>query len=64
MNKEYNLADKEMEGLQNIVVDTLASICAMADKFIKGYQTLDSEYLYDDSRICVSVPCGVPVVWL
>ena len=51
MNKEYNLTDKEMEGLQNIVVDTLASICAMADKFIKGYQTLDSEYLYDDSGI-------------
>ena len=27
MNKEYNLTDKEMEGLQNIVTDTLASKC-------------------------------------
>ena len=57
MNKEYNLTDKEMEGLQNIVADTLASICAMADKFIKGYQALDSEYLYDDSMMFCAQFC-------
>ena len=33
MSKEQsNLTDKEMEDLQNIVTDTLASVCAMADK--------------------------------
>ena len=33
MSKEQsNLTDKEMDDLQNIVTDTLASICAMADK--------------------------------
>ena len=31
-DKQSNLADKEMEDLQSIVTDTLASICAMADK--------------------------------
>lgn len=31
-DKQSNLTDKEMEDLQNIVTDTLASICAMADK--------------------------------
>nr|DAE30148.1 MAG TPA: 23S rRNA pseudouridine synthase D [virus sp. ctQmo6] len=30
--KQSNLTDKEMEDLQSIVTDTLASICAMADK--------------------------------
>lgn len=30
--KQSNLTDKEMEDLQNIVNETLASICAMADK--------------------------------
>ena len=31
-DKHSNLTDKEMEDLQNIVTDTLANICAMADK--------------------------------
>ena len=31
-DKQSNLTDKEMEDLQNIVTDTLASICVMADK--------------------------------
>ena len=31
-DKQSNLTDKEMEDLQNIVNDTLASICVMADK--------------------------------
>lgn len=31
-DKQSNLTDKEMEDLQSIVTDTLASICAMADK--------------------------------
>ncbi len=30
--KQNNLTDKEIEDLQNIVTDTLASICTMADK--------------------------------
>lgn len=30
--KQSNLTDKEMEDLQNIVTDTLASVCSMADK--------------------------------
>lgn len=30
--KQSNLTDKEMEDLQNITTDTLASVCAMADK--------------------------------
>lgn len=31
-DKQRNLTDKEMEDLQSIVTDTLASVCAMADK--------------------------------
>ena len=31
-DKQSNLTDKEMEDLQNIVADILASVCAMADK--------------------------------
>lgn len=31
-DKQSNLTDKEMEDLQNIVTDTLVSVCAMADK--------------------------------
>lgn len=31
-DKQNNLTDKEMESLQSIVADTLASVCAMADK--------------------------------
>ena len=31
-DKQSNLTDKEIEDLQNIVADTLASVCAMADK--------------------------------
>lgn len=31
-NTQENLTDKEMEDLQSIVDDTLASVCAMADK--------------------------------
>lgn len=31
-DKQSNLTDKEMEDLQNIVTNTLASVCAMADK--------------------------------
>ena len=31
-DNQSNLTDKEMEDLQNIVTDTLANICAMADK--------------------------------
>ena len=31
-DKQSNLTDKEMEDLQNIVTDILASVCAMADK--------------------------------
>ena len=30
-DKQSNLTDKEMEDLQSIVTDTLASVCAMAD---------------------------------
>lgn len=31
-DKQSNLTDKEMEDLQSIVTDTLASVCDMADK--------------------------------
>ena len=31
-NKQSNFTDKEMEDLKNIVTDTLASVCVMADK--------------------------------
>ena len=31
-DKQSNLTDKEIEDLQNIVADILASVCAMADK--------------------------------
>ena len=31
-DKHSNLTDKEMEDLKNIVTDTLANVCAMADK--------------------------------
>ena len=31
-DKQSNITDKEMEDLQNIVTDTLANVCAMADK--------------------------------
>ena len=31
-DKQSNLTDKEMEDLQSIVTDTLASICVMADR--------------------------------
>lgn len=31
-DKQSNLTDKEMEDLQNIVTNTLASVCVMADK--------------------------------
>lgn len=31
-DKQSNLTDKEMEDLQSIATDTLASVCAMADK--------------------------------
>lgn len=31
-DKQSNLTDKEMEDLQNIVANTLASICVMADR--------------------------------
>lgn len=31
-DNQSNLTDKEMEDLQSIVTDTLASVCAMADK--------------------------------
>ena len=31
-DKQSNLTDKEIEDLQNITADTLASICTMADK--------------------------------
>ena len=31
-DKQSNLTDKEIEDLQNIVADTLASVCVMADK--------------------------------
>ena len=30
--KQNNLTDKEMEDLQSITTDTLASVCTMADK--------------------------------
>ena len=30
--RQSNLTDKEMEDLKNIVTDTLANVCAMADK--------------------------------
>ncbi len=30
-NKQRNLTDKEIDDLQNILTDTLASVCAMAD---------------------------------
>ena len=31
-DKQSNLTDKEMEDFKNIVTDTLANVCAMADK--------------------------------
>ena len=31
-DKQSNLTDKEMEDLKNIITDTLANVCAMADK--------------------------------
>ena len=31
-DKQSNLTDKEMEDLKNIVTDTLANVCAIADK--------------------------------
>jgi hypothetical protein len=31
-DKQSNLTDKEMEDLQSIVTDTLASVCTIADK--------------------------------
>ena len=31
-DNQSNLTDKEMEDLQSIVADTLASVCSMADK--------------------------------
>ena len=31
-DNQSNLTDKEIEDLQSIVTDTLASVCAMADK--------------------------------
>ena len=31
-DNQSNLTDKEMEDLKNIVTDTLANVCAMADK--------------------------------
>ena len=31
-DKQSNLTDKEMEDLQSIVADTLASVCVMGDK--------------------------------
>ena len=31
-DKQSNLTDKEMEDLKNIVTDTLASVCVMADR--------------------------------
>ena len=31
-DKQSNLTDKEMEDLRNIITDTLANVCAMADK--------------------------------
>lgn len=31
-DNQSNLTDKEMEDLQSIVADTLANVCAMADK--------------------------------
>ena len=31
-DNQRNLTDKEMEDLKNIVTDTLANVCAMADK--------------------------------
>ena len=31
-DKQSNITDKEMEDLKNIVTDTLANVCAMADK--------------------------------
>lgn len=31
-DKQSNLTDKEIEDLQNITTETLASVCAMADK--------------------------------
>ena len=31
-DKQRNLTDEEMEDLKNIVTDTLANVCAMADK--------------------------------
>lgn len=32
MSDKQNLTDKEIEDLQSVVTDTLASVCAMADK--------------------------------
>ena len=40
-DNQSNLTGKEMEDLQNIVTDTLASICDMADKIMKKVTSSD-----------------------
>ena len=64
--KQHTFTDEEIEDLQNIVSDTLASICTMADKhnidrdsmlkyfadMIKVFTEVASIQNYETSRIC------------
>ena len=53
-DKQSNLTDKEMEDLQNIVNDTLASICVMADKHSIDRDSM-LKYLADMLTVFVEV---------
>ena len=64
--KQHTFTDEEIEDLQNIVSDTLASICTMADKhnidrdsmlkyfadMIKAFTEVASIQNYETGRIC------------
>ena len=39
-DNQRNLTDKEMEDLKNVVTDTLANVCAMADKHNIGRDSM------------------------
>ena len=53
-DKQSNLTDKEMEDLQNIVTDILASVCAMADKHSIDRDSM-LKYLADMLTVFVEV---------
>lgn len=43
-DKQSNLTDKEMEDLQSIVADTLASVCAMGYWLLWSYREKKCNY--------------------